>query len=36
VIISSLDNSYWQRYYWQSRRALEPTNLAQLSSRYTP
>ena len=36
VIISGLDNSYWQRYYWQSRRALEPTNLAQLSSRYTP
>ncbi len=36
VIISSLDNSYWQRYYWQSRRALEPPNLAQLSSRYTP
>ena len=36
VIISRLDNSYWQRYYWQSRRALEPTNLAQLSSRYTP
>ena len=34
VIISSLDNSYWQRYYWQSRRALEPTNLAQLSSRF--
>ncbi|OZT73767.1 C40 family peptidase [Vreelandella boliviensis] len=30
VIISSLDNSYWQRYYWQSRRALEPTHLAQL------
>ncbi|RUR33479.1 glycoside hydrolase [Vreelandella andesensis] len=36
VMISRLDNSYWQRYYWQSRRALEPTNLAQLSSRYTP
>ncbi|CAM0553537.1 C40 family peptidase [Vreelandella titanicae] len=30
VIISSLNNSYWQRYYWQSRRALEPTHLAQL------
>ncbi|MGP9767120.1 C40 family peptidase [Halomonas sp. AOP13-D3-9] len=30
VIISSLDNSYWQRYYWQSRRALDPTHLAQL------
>lgn len=36
VMISRLDNSYWQRYYWQSRRALEPTNLAQLSSRYMP
>ena len=36
VIISSLDNSYWRRYYWQSRRALEPTNLAQLSSRFLP
>lgn len=35
VIISSLDNSYWQRYYWQSRRALEPTNLAQLSNHFT-
>ncbi|NGO88446.1 MAG: glycoside hydrolase [Halomonas sp.] len=34
VIISSLDNSYWQRYYWQSRRALEPTNLAQLNGRF--
>ena len=33
VIISSLDNSYWRRYYWQARRALEPTQLAQLSSR---
>ena len=30
VTISRLDNSYWQRYYWQSRRALEPTHLAQL------
>lgn len=33
VIISRLDNSYWQRYYWQARRALEPTHLAQLSIR---
>lgn len=32
VIISSLNNSYWQRHYWQSRRALEPRNLAQLGS----
>ncbi|WNL37982.1 NlpC/P60 family protein [Halomonas sp. PAMB 3232] len=30
VIISSMQNSYWQRYYWQSRRALEPTHLASL------
>lgn len=34
VIISSLNNSYWQRHYWQSRRALEPTNLAQLGTSY--
>lgn len=33
VMISSLDNSYWRRYYWQARRALEPTHVAQLSSR---
>ncbi|MEA2118162.1 C40 family peptidase [Halovibrio sp. HP20-50] len=32
VTISSLDNSYWQRYYWQARRALEPTHMAQLGS----
>lgn len=32
VIISSLDNSYWRRYYWQARRALEPTHMAQLSA----
>lgn len=36
VMISRLDNSYWLRYYWQARRALEPTNLAQLSNRYMP
>lgn len=36
VIISSLDNSYWRRYYWQSRRALAPTNLAQLGANFTP
>ena len=29
VMISELDNSYWQRYYWQARRTLEPTQLAQ-------
>ncbi len=29
VMISKLDNSYWRRYYWQARRALEPTTLAQ-------
>ncbi|CAM4176890.1 NlpC/P60 family protein [Vreelandella rituensis] len=31
VTISRLDNSYWQRYYWQSRRAIEPNHIAQLS-----
>lgn len=31
VMISRLDNSYWQRYYWQSRRTLEPTHLAGLA-----
>ncbi len=30
VIISSMSNRYWQRHYWQSRRALEPTHVAQL------
>ncbi|KAA0011497.1 glycoside hydrolase [Billgrantia pellis] len=29
VILSELDNAYWQRYYWQARRTLEPTTLAQ-------
>jgi cell wall-associated NlpC family hydrolase len=29
VMISELDNQYWQRYYWQARRALEPVQLAQ-------
>jgi len=29
VMISTLDNSYWRRYYWQARRALAPVNLAQ-------
>lgn len=29
VILSELDNVYWQRYYWQSRRPMEPTQLAQ-------
>lgn len=31
VIISQLDNTYWQRYYWQSRRTLESPQMAQLS-----
>lgn len=31
VIISQLDNTYWQRYYWQSRRTLESRQMAQLS-----
>src|SRR5690554_5258321 len=29
VMLSELNNSYWQRYYWQARRTLEPTTLAQ-------
>lgn len=29
VMLSQLDNSYWQRYYWQARRTLETTTLAQ-------
>lgn len=29
VMISRLENRYWQRHYWQARRTLEPTNLAQ-------
>lgn len=31
VMISSLNNVYWKRYYWKSRRPLEPTHVAQLS-----
>lgn len=29
VALSRLDNSYWRRYYWQARRPLAPTQLAQ-------
>ncbi|MCW4149153.1 NlpC/P60 family protein [Halomonas sp. 18H] len=29
VRLSSLDNQYWQRYYWQSRRPLETRHLAK-------
>ncbi len=29
VIISRLNNAYWQRYYWQSRRSTTLTELAQ-------
>lgn len=29
VRLSKLDNSYWRRHYWQARRPLEPTRLAQ-------
>ncbi len=29
VMISELDDGYWRRYYWQARRTLEPTTLAQ-------
>lgn len=32
VRISRLDNPYWQRYYWQSRRALDNAILAMRSS----
>ncbi|WP_027967134.1 C40 family peptidase [Halomonas halocynthiae] len=31
VMISSLDNVYWKRYYWKSRRPMEAVQLAQLS-----
>lgn len=31
VIISQLNNTYWQRYYWQARRTLEGPKMAQLS-----
>ena len=35
VILSKLNNSYWKRHYWQARRTLEPTLLAQrVSERY--
>lgn len=29
VMISDIDNRYWQRHFWQARRTLEPTRLAQ-------
>jgi len=29
VKLSRLDNSYWKRYYWQARRPVERTQLAQ-------
>lgn len=28
VMISSLNNGYWSRYYWQARRPVEPTQLS--------
>lgn len=31
VTMSALDNTYWQRYYWQSRRTLESPQMARLS-----
>lgn len=34
VMLSRLDNSYWQRYYWQSRRPLEPTHLVWLADSF--
>ncbi len=29
VRLSKLDSAYWRRHYWQARRPLEPTRLAQ-------
>jgi cell wall-associated NlpC family hydrolase len=29
VMLSRLDNRYWQRHYWQARRTLAPAMLAQ-------
>ena len=29
VKLSRLESDYWRRHYWQARRALEPTQLAQ-------
>ncbi|WP_163558857.1 NlpC/P60 family protein [Halomonas sp. NO4] len=29
VTLSRLDNAYWRRHYWQARRTLAPTLLAQ-------
>lgn len=29
VMLSDLDDRYWQRHYWQARRALAPARLAQ-------
>lgn len=29
VMLSELDNSYWRRHFWQARRTLESTALAQ-------
>ncbi|WP_244613167.1 C40 family peptidase [Modicisalibacter radicis] len=34
VIISRLDNVYWQRYYWQARRPMTLTELAQRARQY--
>lgn len=31
VIISRLDNVYWNRHYWQSRRPLAPSHVAKLN-----
>lgn len=33
VILSRLDNVFWQRYYWQARRPFEHTLLAQRADR---
>ncbi|WP_148254391.1 C40 family peptidase [Aidingimonas lacisalsi] len=29
VILSDMDNIYWRRHFWQARRPMEPTRLAQ-------
>lgn len=33
VTLSRLDNVFWSRYYWQARRPLERTELAQRAGR---
>ncbi|GHC31259.1 hypothetical protein GCM10008094_24540 [Aidingimonas halophila] len=37
VMLSEIDNLYWQRHFWQARRPMEPTRLAHraMLSRYS-